>query len=238
MTTFTINTRASSNLFALALITLGATLLFTPRTGRAQQLQKGVSVQMAATSNAASMPDADKNDAWVVAVTADGNLYFGVDSVAPSELADKMKSIPRRRDQSLYIKADARAPFATVRKVLAAAHEVGFNAPVFLTSQTESPAPGVMVLPRGLEVQVGPHSNAASIVVQINAGQPSPTLQVNDQEIPAAALLDTLKRLLQNQPDTPVLVKTSGPVSFAPIIHAIDVCHSIGAKVMLSTPEL
>jgi biopolymer transport protein ExbD len=238
MKSFTINTRARSNLFALTVIALGATLLFTPRAGHTQQLQQGVSVQMAVTSTAAPMPAADNQDAWIVAVTPDGSVFFGLDKVSPEGLADKMKSLPRRRDQDLYIKADARAPFAAIRKVLAAAHEVSFNAVVFLTSQTESTAPGVMVPPKGLEVQVGPHSNAATIVVQVNAGQPSPTLQVNDQDIPAAALQDTLKRLLQDRSDTPVLVKSHGPVSFGPVIRVIDTCHSIGAKVMLSTPEL
>jgi biopolymer transport protein ExbD len=238
MKSFTINTRARSNLFALTVIALGATLLFTPRAGHTQQLQQGVSVQMAVTSTAAPMPAADNQDAWIVAVTPDGSVFFGLDKVGPEGLADKMKSLPRRRDQDLYIKADARAPFAAISKVLAAAHEVSFNAVVFLTSQTESTAPGVMVPPKGLEVQVGPHSNAATIVVQVNAGQPSPTLQVNDQDIPAAALQDTLKRLLQDRSDTPVLVKSHGPVSFGPVIRVIDTCHSIGAKVMLSTPEL
>lgn len=201
-------------------------------------LQRGINVQMAVTNNAAPEPDADNQDAWIVAITADGSVYFGVDSITPSDLADKMKTLPRRRDQKLYIKADVRAPLDIVRSVLAAAHEVGFHAAVLLTSQTESPAPGVMVPPKGLEVQIGPHSTAATIVVQVNAPQPSPTFQVNDQEIPAAALPDTLKRLLQNRSDTPVLVKSHGPVPFAPIVYAIDTCHSIGAKVMISTTEL
>ena len=82
-----------------------------------------------------------------------------------------------------------------------------------------------------------PDSNAA-IVVQVDPGQPSPALEVNDQKISAAALQDTLKRLLQSHSDTPVLVKTSGLVAFGPIAHVIDTCHSIGAKVMLSTPLL
>jgi biopolymer transport protein ExbD len=216
----------------------GIAIFAANKPAQSPALQRGISVQMAVTNNATPMPDADNQDAWIVAVTADGSLYFGVDSVSPSDLADKMKSLPRRRDQNLYIKADARAPFTIVRRVLAAAHELGFNAPVFLTSQAESPAPGGMVPPKGLEVQVGPHSNAATIVVQVNAAQPSPTFRVNDQEIPAAALQDSLKRLLQNRNDTPVLVKSHGAVSFAPMVYAIDACHSIGAKVMISTPEL
>jgi biopolymer transport protein ExbD len=94
------------------------------------------------------------------------------------------------------------------------------------------------VPPRGLEVRVGPHSNAATIVVQVNTGQSSPTLQVNDQEIPAATLQGTLRRLLQNRSDTPALVKASGPVSFAAIVRVIGTCRSIGATVVLTTPFL
>lgn len=237
MKSLTIHTRARSNLFALTVITFGAILLCTPRTGNTQQLQKGISVQMAQTSNAAPMPEADNQDAWIVSVTADGTLYFGLDPVTPTELSDKMKSRPRNRDQKLYIKADARAPFADVRRVLIAAHEVYFNAAVFLASQ-EPPASGAVVPPMGLEVLVGPHNNRATIVVQINAGQPSPTLELNDQPIAATALPDSLRRLLENQRDTPVLVKTSGPVTFAPVLQVIDTCRSVGAKVMLSTPQL
>lgn len=193
---------------------------------------------MATTTSAAPMPEADDEDAWVVAVTPDGSVFFGTDKLNPAELADKMKSIPRRRDQKLYIKADARAPFADVRKVLTAAHDLAFDAAVLLTSQTESAARGTVVPPKGLEVQIAPHSNRATIVVQVDSGEPSPTFEVNDQKIPEADLPDTLRRVLQNRSDTPVLVKTHGPVSFTAVVHAIDLCHAAGAKVMLSTPQL
>jgi len=215
-----------------------AAVLFATRTNHAQQLQKGVSVQLAVTSNAVPMPEADNQDAWIVAVTADGSLYFGVDPVSPSDLADKMKSRPRRRDQKLYIKADARAPFADVRRVFAAAHAVAFDKPVLLASQKESTATGAVVPPTGLEVTVGPHSHTAAIVVQINSGQHGPTVLVNDQQIPDAPLAATLRRLLQDRSDTPVLVKASGTVPFAAVVRVIDVCRSIEAKVAFVTPML
>jgi biopolymer transport protein ExbD len=242
MNPLAIDTLKGSKHLALTAAFVFATLLFAPRAGNTQQLQRGISVQLAVTSNAASMPEADNEDAWIVAVLSDGSMFFGLDRVSPEGLADKMKSRPRRRDQKLYIKADARASFADVRKVLTAAHdtaanEAAFNGAVLLTSQIESVAPGTVVPPKGLEVQIAPHSNAATIVVQVNAGQP-PTLEVNDQKIPAEALQDTLRRLLQGGSDTPVLVKTRGPVSFAPVVQVIDACRSIGAKVMLSTPQL
>lgn len=208
-----------------------------PLAAQTPTLQQGVSVQMAVTSNAQPMPAADDQNAWVIAVTADGELFFGADAVTPQGLADKMKSHPRQRDQKLYIKADERAPFANVRKVIAAAHEVGFQSAVLLTSQADSPGPEGGISPHGLEVLIGPHSNAA-IVVQVSAAQPSPTLEVNEQKILATALQDTLKRLLQNQSDTTVMLKTSGPVAFAPVAHVIDTCHLVGTKVVLVTPLL
>src|SRR5271169_1285001 len=219
------NTPKQSGHSVLSVALVLAAVLFAPRANHAQQLQQGVSVQLAVTSNAVPMPEADNEDAWIVAVIADGSLYLGIDPVSPSQLADKMKRRPRRRDQKLYIKADARAPFADVRRVFAAAHEVAFDTPVLLTSQKEPVATGVVVPPTGLEVTVGPYSHAATIVVQVNAAQPAPTLQVNDQEIPAAALPDTLRRLLQSPSDTPVLVKTHGPVSFASVVQVVDTCR-------------
>jgi biopolymer transport protein ExbD len=232
------NTPKQSSHCALCIAVVLAAVLFAPRTNHAQQLQQGVSVQLAVTSNAVPMPDADNQDAWIVAVPAGGNLYFGIDPVSPSELADQMKSRPRRRDQKLYIKADARAPFADVRRVFAAAHELGFDTPVLLTSQKESPAVGTVTPPTGLDVTVGPLSQTAPVVVQINSGRHGPTVLVNDQQIPDAPLMDTLRHLVQERRDTPVLVKASGTVPFAAVVRVIDICRSIGAKVAFVTPML
>jgi biopolymer transport protein ExbD len=82
------NSRRSTTLFVL---TVAATVLFAPISSHAQEMQRGVSVQMPVTSNATSVPDADHNDAWVVAVTADGSLYFGVDPMTREGLADWMR---------------------------------------------------------------------------------------------------------------------------------------------------
>jgi biopolymer transport protein ExbD len=229
--------RRSTNLILSAVIL--ATVLFAPRTGNTQQLQKGVSVQLAPTSNASLMPDADNQDAWIVAVTANGTLYFGIAPVTPSELADKMKSRPRRRDQNLYIKADALAPFAAVRQVLTTAQAMGFEDSVLLTSQSDSPAPGTVASPQGLDVLLAPTSDTATTVVQITkAAQQEPTLQVNHRQIPRSNLKNLLKQLLQTRSEKVVLVKADGPLSFADVVHIIDTCHSAGAKVIISTPEV
>ena len=46
-------------------------------------LQNKVAIDMAKVDNAVAMPDADKEDAIVVAVTRDGGLFLGQDKVAP-----------------------------------------------------------------------------------------------------------------------------------------------------------
>jgi biopolymer transport protein ExbD len=231
-----INTlRRSKHLMLSIALTLAPVL--SPAQSNAQQLQRGVSVQLAATTNAASMPDADNHDAWIVTVTADGSLYFGIDPVTPASLADEMKRLPRNRDQKLYIKADARAPFADVKRALAAGHEVAFETAVFLSSQPESSAAGTMVPPKGLEVLLGPLSN--SIVVQVsNGGHQGPTLKINNQQIPAAALQTTLTQLLQNRSEKVVTVNADGQLPFADVIHVIASCRSAGARIALAAPSI
>src|SRR5579872_7570121 len=78
MNSLAIDTQKSKHLISI-LALLFAVLGFALATGQAQQLQKGVSVQMAATRSAAPMLAADNPDAWVVTIIADGNLYFGAD---------------------------------------------------------------------------------------------------------------------------------------------------------------
>jgi biopolymer transport protein ExbD len=204
----------------------------------AQQLRQGVSVQMAHTTNAVVYPTADDADAWIVTVTADGNLYFGIDPVSPSELADTMQSRPRRRDQQLYIKADARAPFANVERVLEAGREVGFEAPVLLTAQSVSPAAGTVVPPNGLEVLIGPApaGTVATVVQLVNSGQQRPLLRVNGDEITWSALEGTLRRHFQNGDEKVILLKADERLPFGQIVQVIDTCRATGAKVILDTP--
>ena len=235
-----INNRRTSEVLLSVVFGL-AIVLLAARAGNTQQLQKGISVQMAQTTTAAPVPDADNNDAWIVSVTADGSLYFGVDPLTPTELTDKMIRTPRRRDQNVYIKADARAPFAAVRTVLTTAHEIGFAAPVLLTSQSQPSAPGHMVPPNGLAMLVDPALPAGSVatVVQLlSSGQQGSRLQINGDDVSWSVLESTLRQHFQKGDEKVVLLKADGQLPFAHIAQVIDTCHLLGAKVMISTPEL
>jgi biopolymer transport protein ExbD len=202
-------------------------------------LQKGVHVELASTSNAAPMPDADNANAWIVAVTENGAVYLGTDTITPAALADEIKSRPRDREKKLYIKADARTPYAEVMRVLEAARAAGVAAPTLLTGQQESPAPGTIVPPKGLDVFLDARSGSGSIIVQVlSSGQQSPILRINHQTVSWEALQSTLTQAFQNRSDKLILLNADGQLSFAQVVRVIDMCRSKGAKVVLVTPEL
>ena len=119
-------------------------------------LQRGVSVQLAVTSNAVEVPNADQQDALVVALTADGSIYLRANRVPTPDLADKVKSIlSTRKDKTLYIKADARVPYARLVEVIDAVQKSGVEGLTFLTAQQDAADQGRRpVSPKGLELRV------------------------------------------------------------------------------------
>src|SRR5580692_7630737 len=70
-------------------------------------LQQKVAVDMAKVENPTPMPDADKEDAIIVAVTRDGGVFLGQDHVATSELGgldrEKLADTPGKE---IFIRAD------------------------------------------------------------------------------------------------------------------------------------
>ena len=117
-------------------------------------LQAGVSVQLPVTGTAVAVPKADNQDALVVALTADGATYLGVDRVTASALTGRVKTLlSARSDKTLYIKADARVPYARVVEILDAVHNSGVDALTFLTAQQDTVG-NRPVAPKGLEMRV------------------------------------------------------------------------------------
>ena len=214
------------------------TMLFAAPRSTAQALRKGVSVELAVTHNAVAMPNADNEDALIVAVTHSGSVYLGIDPITPAALAEK-PGLSRRAGGKLYIKADARTPYANVAKVLHAVHTAGVTAPNLLTGQDETPEPGKLLTPKGLEVRLGPPwpAGVESNVVQIlNSGERQPLVKINNEDIPWANLESRLRQLHQNHGEKVVLLNADGPLPFSNVVHVIDVCRSTGARVFLVTP--
>ena len=212
-------------------------------------LQKGVSVEMARTSNAVPMPDADNEGALIVSVTDGGAAYFGVDPITPSALIDKLKASLANRQRKFYLKADARVPYSDVTKVLEAALSAGIGVPMLLTAQPASAGPGAVEPPKGLSVLVAAPAGlekiglekigSAKVVVWVlDSAQHGPTLTINSQPLPWGDLQGALNQLLQNRSEKMVVVKADGSIPYAQVVHVIDLCQSVSAKVVLVTPEI
>ena len=73
-------------------------------------LQNKVQIDMAQVINPESMPDADKDDAIVVAVTRDGRVFLGQNLVDPSQLGSLVRDkLENKTDKTIFVRADSRA---------------------------------------------------------------------------------------------------------------------------------
>ena len=99
-------------------------------------LQKGVSVDLAKVNNPETMPDADKEDALIVAVMRDGKVFFGTDQIQVDQLTGKVKDrLANRVDKRVYLRADARAKYGSVVEVVDNVRAAGVDQLGLLTDQ-------------------------------------------------------------------------------------------------------
>jgi biopolymer transport protein TolR len=102
-------------------------------------LQKGVSVDLAKVNSPEAMPDADKEDALIVAIMRDGQIFFGNDKIAADQLTQKVKDrLTNRVDKRVYVRADARAKYGSVVEVVDNVRSAGVDDLGLLTEQRKS----------------------------------------------------------------------------------------------------
>ena len=105
-------------------------------------LQKGQLVNLAQTNNPVNMPDADKEDALLVAVMKDGRIFFDTQMVSPDVLTQKVKDkLANRADKTVYVKADARARYKSVVEVVDDVRSAGVDQLGLLTEQKKQQTP-------------------------------------------------------------------------------------------------
>lgn len=201
----------------------------------AQNLQTGVSVNLPAVNNATAVPEADKDDALIVTVAADGVAFLGTEPVSISQLRDKLSGTRLLSMRKVYIKADARTRYADVEKVLISVEAAGAKNPILLVAQREVPQPGIVVPPRGFTVAVSlPSTSSQPIVLQLlSSGQPSPTLLLNDQRVSWIELPSSVERVLHSRGTKAVELRADGVLAFSDVVRAIDLSRSVGADVVL-----
>jgi biopolymer transport protein TolR len=102
-------------------------------------LQNKVQIDMAKVDNAVAMPDADKDDAIVVAVTRDGGIFLGQNRVDPSALGGLVRDkLADKTDKTIYVRADARAQYRTVEDAIDDVRTAGVEEVDLLTQRRES----------------------------------------------------------------------------------------------------
>jgi len=99
-------------------------------------LQHGPPVELARANNPIQMPDADKEDALLVAVNREGKVFFGNDQVKPEDLTQKIRDrIATRQDKRVFVKADARSHYKAVVEVVDNVRSAGVSELGLLTEQ-------------------------------------------------------------------------------------------------------
>lgn len=82
-------------------------------------LQPGPMVQLPKANNPLQMPDADKDDALLVAINRDGQLFLGNEKIKPADLTQKIRNgVVGRTDKTVFVKADARTHYRAVAGVV------------------------------------------------------------------------------------------------------------------------
>jgi biopolymer transport protein ExbD len=103
-------------------------------------LQKGRNVELAKTNNPIAMQDADKEDAVLIAIERDGNVFFDTEKVPPDQLTQKvLDKVSNRTDKRVFIKADARAKYGVVVQVVDNVRGAGVDQLGLLTEQVKAP---------------------------------------------------------------------------------------------------
>jgi biopolymer transport protein ExbD len=102
-------------------------------------LQKGVSVDLAKVNDPRDMKDADRDDAIIVAVTRDDNIFLGNNKVAKADITGQIKDlIANRLDKTVYVKSDGRAKYGTVVAVVDEIRSAGVDQLGLLTEKTKA----------------------------------------------------------------------------------------------------
>ena len=102
-------------------------------------LQNKVSVDMAKVDNPTNMPDADKEDAIVVAITRDGGVFLGQNKVAVDQLGGMVRDkLADKPGKTIFVRADARAQYKAVEDAIDAVRSAGVDDVGLLTQKREA----------------------------------------------------------------------------------------------------
>jgi biopolymer transport protein ExbD/biopolymer transport protein TolR len=106
-------------------------------------LQNKVAIDLASVVNATAMPDANKEDAVVVAVTRDGAVYLGQNRIDTSQLGSAVRDkLADKTDKTIFVRADRRAQFKAVEDAIDDVRTAGVDTVNLLTQKREGSQAG------------------------------------------------------------------------------------------------
>jgi biopolymer transport protein TolR len=105
-------------------------------------IQIGVPVDLVKVTNPIEMPNADKDDAVIVAISRDGSVFLGYTKMAVDDLSSRVSDwISNRLDKTVFIKSDARTKYGDVVRVVDKVRSSGVDNVGLLTDKTERQTP-------------------------------------------------------------------------------------------------
>jgi len=101
-------------------------------------LQKGTTVELSKTHNPTDMPQADHDDAVLVAVTRDGKYWLNQDKIQIDQLSAKVNDLlATKMDKTVFVRSDARAKYGDVVAVVDAIRNAGVDKVGLLTERID-----------------------------------------------------------------------------------------------------
>ena len=126
---------SAPNVIPMADIMLVLLIIFMVVT---PMLTKGLSVELAKVSSPTDMPNADKDDAVIVGISASGDVYLGSTKSDISQVADQVRyRISGKLDKTVFVKSDGRAKYGDVVKVVDEIRSAGVDNVGLLTDKSE-----------------------------------------------------------------------------------------------------
>jgi len=126
---------SAPNVIPMADIMLVLLIIFMVVT---PMLTKGLSVELAKVSSPTDMPNADKDDAVIVGISASGDVFLGNAKSDITQVADQVRDrISGKLDKTVFVKSDGRAKYGAVVKVVDEIRSAGVDNVGLLTDKSE-----------------------------------------------------------------------------------------------------
>ena len=128
-------TMSAPNVIPMADIMLVLLIIFMVVT---PMLTKGFPADLAKVNNPSDMPNADKDDAVIIGISAGGDVYLGNNKTDLTQVADQVRDrISNKLDKTVFVKSDGRAKYGVVVKVVDEIRAAGVDNVGLLTDKSE-----------------------------------------------------------------------------------------------------